>query len=405
MNMREQREAAVKAARAIVETAKAESRDLTDEEIKSFDEHEATVAECDVKIKAADESEARWRAIERMEPIAVDEPGMPELKGGPIGEAFVKSTGYQAFRKAHPSGLGPNTPVDIKGGYVGNLGDLGIGTKAATLTTTTGQFAGAQRLPGYRNELIDQGITFLDLVTTGNTTATFIEYAQIVAETDGSAIVAEGALKPLSDVTTAKADAKAFTYADGFVVTNQTLADDGALVAFMESRIRWHLRNRLEDVLLNGNGASDPKGILNTTGVQSQALVTDAITTLAAALQKIEARNTRAQAIVMNPADVWAMRLLKDTTGAYLLGNPFQQNSNPMPFGVPLVTSTRVPVKKAVVGDFSGVQLLQREPLSVMAFNQHADFAQRNQTYVRAELRALQFIYAPADIVVATIAA
>ena len=45
------------------------------------------------------------------------------------------------------------------------------------------------------------------------------------------------------NVSTDKADAKAYTYADGFTVTNQTLADDGALVAFMEGRIRFHVMN------------------------------------------------------------------------------------------------------------------------------------------------------------------
>ena len=60
----------------------------------------------------------------------------------------------------------------------------------------------------------------------------------------------------------------------------------------------------------------------------------------------------------------------------------------------------------ALVGNFAGnVQFLQREPLSVLAFNQHKDYAQRNMVYVRAELRAMQLIYAPREIVVADLTA
>src|SRR5690606_4664466 len=117
---------------------------------------------------------------------------------------------------------------------------------------------------------------------------------------------------------------KAYTYADGFDVTNQTLADDGALVAFMESRIRWHLQNLLVDKLINGaGGTGEPEGILTVTGTQAQPFVTDALTTLAQALQKVENVQVTPQAIVMNPADAWSIRLLKNSNGDYYAGGPF----------------------------------------------------------------------------------
>ena len=106
----------------------------------------------------------------------------------------------------------------------------------------------------------------------------------------------------------------------------------------------------------------------------------------------------------MNPADAWKLSLTKEAGVGYLLGNPLQQGLNPTPFGVRLVKSNRVAAGTALVGNVSSVQFLEREPLSVVAFNQHRDYAQRNMSYVRAELRGMQLVYAPREIVVATIA-
>ena len=64
------------------------------------------------------------------------------------------------------------------------------------------------------------------------------------------------------------------------------------------------------------------------------------------------------------------------------------------------MTSERLVDTTAVLGDFKQVALLDREGLSVLAFNQHKDYAQRNLTYVRAELRAAQVIWKPNRLVV-----
>lgn len=67
---------------------------------------------------------------------------------------------------------------------------------------------------------------------------------------------------------------------------------------------------------------------------------------------------------------------------------------------MPRVLSTKIPVGTAIVGEFTQMALLDREGLSVVAFNQHKDYAQRNLTYVRAELRAAQVIWRPARFAV-----
>lgn len=406
MDLKAQRAAAVKAAQDIIEKARGEKRDLTDAEMEQVEAREAEILTLNEQIEKSEKSAG---LITRLSGIKSDDGSdEPEekvtVKSGGVGQAFVASEGMKSLRKQHGTSALRDTknPIYVEAKNLGGLGDLGIGRKA-TITTATGE-ATPQRVPGYRSDLLDEPSAFLSLITTGTTDSSWLEYAQIVSETNNADIVPEGELKPLSDLATAKAEAKAHVYADGFDITNQTLADDGALAAYMESRVRQHVTNKVEDVVLNGDATANVKGILTTTGVQAQAFDTDVLTTLARALSKVEAVQVDPQAIVMNPADVWALKLLKNGNGDFYAGGPFN-NASFAPWGVQLVSSNRVTAGTALVGNFTSVQLLQREPLSVVAFNQHKDYAQRNMSYVRAELRAMQLIYAPREIVVADLTA
>lgn len=411
MNLKEKRNAAIKAAQDIVAKAQDEKRDLNDEEITTV---EAKHAEIEDFTKQIDRAEKSADLVSRITSAPVDEPEAPvesqkATATGGVAERFIKSDAFQSFRKSHPSGVGSGTPLHIEAKNIATVDDLlgksANGLQKKELTTATGQFVSEQRLPGYRSELLDEPLEFLNLITTGNTAASYIEYARVVSETDNAAIVPEGELKPLSEVVTDTADAKAYTYADGFDVTNQTLSDDGALVAFMEGRIRFHVLNKVVDTLLNGSGTgTEPAGLMNITGTQAQEFDGEnALTTLARAIEKVQNVQAAAQAIVLNPTDAWNIRLLKNGNGDFYAGGPF--SAAPFaPWGVRVVESSRVPAGTALVGDFSQIQFLEREALSVVAFNQHKDYAQRNKSYVRAELRGLQLFYAPREIVIADIA-
>lgn len=401
MGLREQAAQLKADMQAVVDRAKAESRDLT---VDEANEIEAKASEYESIKERLDQAEKAQRMVADLASAPAEAPEPDAVKGRTVAERFVKSDPFEAFRKANPNGVTAGTPVDIQVRGVGSVKDLGIGKKE--LTTETGQWVGHGREPGYRNDLpVDEPLTFLDLITVGTTDVAFSEYARIVAETNNAAIVPEGELKPLSDLETSDGESRAYTYADGFVVTNQTLADDGALVTFMESRIRRHVRGVIEDKILNGTGTGEPEGILNTTGTLAQAFDEDVITTIARALELFDEHNgnTSVQAIVMNPRDVWNLRLLKDNNGNPLLGNPLQQGVTPTPFGVPLVSSTRIAQGQSLIGRFDSMNYLELEPLNVLAFNQHEDFARRNKVYVRAESRGRQVFYAPREVVVASL--
>lgn len=104
LKMKSLREAALKAAREIAEEAKAEGRNLTEDETRSFDEHLAKADALEARIKAADESKERFDRIASLNPIEPEPaPGdAPAAKS--LGEHFAKEIGQEglAFLKSHP---------------------------------------------------------------------------------------------------------------------------------------------------------------------------------------------------------------------------------------------------------------------------------------------------------------
>lgn len=330
-----------------------------------------------------------------------DETPGTDAIGKTIGERFVKSDAYQSFRKAHPSGVGKDTPISIKANQVGG----GVIAKADPAPLGT---AGAGNAAPVRTNEVDDLVyrperRLLDLITRGTTNLPWFQYRQIISKTNNASIVAEAktttgttaaaGLKPLSTLVTKTADAKAYTYADGMEVTNQELSDDGIISTLIDSTLAENLEIQIEHILLNGAGTADePAGVLNTTGVLQQAFVTDVPTTVRKAITKLRTTSgAQIRGVLLNPEDDETWDLLKDTQGRYLGQGPFAAGPSTA-WGYERINSQAIEVGQAVVGDFKTIQLLQLEALTILAFNQHKDYAQRNLTYVRAEERAVQLI-------------
>lgn len=343
-------------------------------------------------------------SVEKAEIDVVDEGTLT------LGERFTKSEQYQGFVKAHPSGVGKDTPISIKAERIGRP------VRKAPLST-----AGAGNARAVRTNEVDDLVyrperRLLDLITRGRTNLPWFQYRQVVSKTNNAAIVGEAVtttgttpatgLKPLSTLTTQTAEAKAFTYADGMEVTNQELSDDGIIQTLIDSTLRENLDIRIEDILLNGEGTADePAGVLNTTGVLQQAFATDIPTTIRKAITKLRTTSGASiQGVLLNPEDDETWDLLKDAQGRYLGNGPFAGGPSTA-WGYERISSQSIEVGQAIVGDFKTIQLLNLEPISVSAFNQHKDYAQRNLVYVRAEERDVQLIRVPARLCIVDLTA
>ena len=435
MNLREQLKQ--KLARAAELAKAAGERDLTDDELGEVDTLDTDIKSLREKIAKSDRAAAALKGITDAAGTGDDDEDLdggdePETKSGgahtrprreaalakSFGDKFVHSEAYKAFQKAYPSGVGSGSPIDIGRVKVGSMDEY-FGRKA----TLTVDLARIQPIRMPTVDLVDRNrLTLLDLISRGQTGGNF-EYVQITGVTRNAAIVPEAtsgtdnaALKPVSDMQTSIADAKVYTYADGYDVTNQLLADAPAFASYMNAELQYSLDNVIEDKLLNGTGTSgEPRGILTTSGVQQQTYAAEALGTdggftaahtmnFVKAVRRAITRITRlpggtVDAVVLSPEMDEAIDLLQDANDRFYGQGPFGSGPGTL-WGRPRVTSERLVDTQALLGDFKQVALLDREGLSVLAFNQHKDYAQRNMTYVRAELRAAQVIWKPNRLVV-----
>lgn len=328
-----------------------------------------------------------------------------------LGERFVSSPSYKAFQDRHPTGQVPQgAALEIRSaGKQKKTPGRKMTRKDLLTSVDTGNQTGPVRTNEVEDLVYRPPRRLLDVVTTGTTDLQWFEYRQVISKTNNAAIVPEAtsttdeaALKPISGLTTTTAEAKAHTYADGMEVTNQELADDGVIQSLIDSTLAENLEIAIENILLNGAGTSDePKGILNTTGVLQQDYTTDMPTTIRKAITLLTTTSgAQIRGVLLNPQDDEAWDLLKDSHGDWIGNGPFGQGPGSA-WGYERIVSQAIPVGTALIGDFSTIHLLVKDALEVLAFNQHKDYAQRNLTYIRAELRALQLIRNAAKLAIA----
>lgn len=412
MNLKAQLAALQKELLEIQQKAKAESRDFTDDELTTIEAKAAEAADLKTRIERIDASEkALAGLIEHGKSDAKAEDDPDDFDGVSLGSRFIKSDGYQEFKKKHPSGVGAGTPVKIDSARIGSMKDFFANRRTAkALTTDTARIQNI-RVPMV--DLVDRPrLTLLDLISRGETAGNF-EYVQVTAVTRNADVVPEAAdgedddaLKPTSELTTALADAKVFTYADGYDATNQLLADAPAFASFLETQLEYSLDSIVEHYLLNGTGLSgQPKGILHTSGVQEQVIASGSDPMdLVKAVRRAVTKVTRLDGgtvtgVLLSPEDDEEIDLMQDQQDRFYGQGPFGTGPQTL-WGRPRITSERLEPGTFILGDFRQIALLDREGLAIQAFNQHKDYAQRNMTYIRAELRAAQVIWKPSRLVV-----
>jgi HK97 family phage major capsid protein len=397
-------------------TAKAQDGTLTDEEYERVDAVAKEHADLTAQIERDEQAAASLKALAGFseQSSQEDAPGVRKAAPATLGEAFTGSEAMKSFRASNRSGISDGTPIRVEAKALGQRGRRAFKADPAPLNTVNNGDLAPTRLPGVEDLVYRPPRTVLDVITHGTTDSQFIEYRQVISKTSNAAIVAEaktttgtdaaGGLKPLSTRGTQVANASVYTYADGMEVTNQELADDGVISTLINSTLTENLDILTEEVLLNGSGTNGiPRGVFNTTGVLQQDFAVDAPTSMRKAITKLRTTSgAQIRGFLLNPEDDEAWDLLKDADGRYLGAGPFSAGT-PQAWGYERIVSQAIPVGTVLVGDFSTIQLLDREALSVTAFNQHKDYAQRNLVYIRAEKRAMQLIRNAAKLAIVDI--
>lgn len=306
-----------------------------------------------------------------------------------IGEQFTDSDGFKAFADS---------------GFSKGVGRADLSIKA-TLTSATTNAAGsvgaavqATRLPGIL-EIPQRRLTVRDLITPGRMDGNSLEYVKETGFNNAAAPVAEGSLKPGSDIQFSLVTTSAKVIAHWMKASRQILSDVAQLRSTIDQRLLYGLAYAEEQQLLNGDGTGQ-----NLNGIIPQATDFAAPTGAAAPTQTLDVlRLAMLQAAlaefpatghVLHPTDWASLELLKDADGRYIIGNP-QGTTQPTLWGLPVVATQAIAQGNFLTGAFRlGAQLFDRWDARVETGYVNDDFI-RNLVTILAEERLALAVYRP----------
>lgn len=362
-------------------------------ELKRLYEQRDQAAEIEESLKSLDaEDAARMKAAaESMTHPSLKATGVDPNGRRPqsIGEWFVKSIAFTEYNDVHKQGPEVELPI-------GELLEKDFNFK--TLMDTTDWPSRDIRLPGYI-EYPRRRLTVSDLLPQGNITAASLSYVQESAGTNAAATVAEGAAKPESALTFTEVTTAVKKIATWIPVTSELMEDEPALRSIIDARLRLFIQLAEEDQLLSGDGlTTNLTGILNASGIQTQAVGADPVPDAIMKAMTLIQVNAKFQAsgIVMHPNDWQEVRLLKTADGVYIWGSPADEGPMRM-WGLPVVPSEALSEGTALVGAFNvASQVFRRSGITMAASNSHDDFFVKNKLAILAEERLALAHYRPA---------
>ena len=184
-----------------------------------------------------------------------------------------------------------------------------------------------------------------------------------------------------------------FQVVAGFARVSQQMLDNlQGLSGYLSYVLPQELYNTEDTQLLTGSGTGvDLFGL--ATGAQSDANIPAGFEVaspnywdcILASFATIAASKAMANAILMNPADVYLMAAAKGSNGQYV-APIFWMNNVPTLFGVPITMTTAVAAGTFYTADTNKAGMLfQRKAPSIRFFDQDSDNVQKNLITVRVE--------------------
>ena len=330
------------------------------------------------QIDAADEAEALMKGLET-----------------PKAEKADK----EVEEKAMPRTLGENFVEAIKAQTIGKKFDLNIPAfKAATDTQTSP--AGA----------VDFATTFDKTVVEAARVPLVVRDLFGAENISGSTLVylVEGAMQGAPAVTTEGAEKPQIHFADPTPKTvslakvachikesDEYIHDYPFLVSAINGRLLYELglveQNKLVTDLLATSGIQTGTYAANATASD----IADAI--LQAAMDVQNSSGFAADAILINPADWYALRIAKDDEKRYYGGGYFGAQNVPNLWGINVCVSPAVSAGTIVVGAYKTcASVVQNGGVSVEAVNTNEDDFVKNLMTIRAEERLALAVRRPA---------
>jgi hypothetical protein len=180
-------------------------------------------------------------------------------------------------------------------------------------------------------------------------------------------------------------------------VTDEQLEDVGGVQAYIDNRLEFAIRRRLDRQILLGDGSSPNLiGILNKAGIQTQAKGGDPVPdAIRKAITKVATIGQAApNLVVLNPNDWQDVRLLKTADGIYIWGAPSEAGPARI-WGLTVAEVQVLTENTGLVGDFANfIQLVVRADMEMEIGYVNDDFVKGRKT-IRARIRVANAILRP----------
>lgn len=357
-------------------------------------EHGETLTEgaklkADEAIAAAGEAKARLDELEQK--MVLRGSGDQAAGNKSAGAFFVESDEVKSFLGGSWSKGRVSVDMDVK-------------AIISSLTTAANGSAGdliePSRMPLVPG--VERRLTIRDLLMPGRTSNSSIQYPKETGFTNSAATHTEtgGTAKPQSEIQFDIVTTSVTTIAHWVIATRQILDDVPMLQSYIDGRLRYGLKLVEEAQLLNGGGTGT-----DLNGIYTQATASTANLAVVASPTKIDViRVAMLQAalaefppngVVLHPTDWAGIELTKDSTNAYLIGNP-QDSAQPRLWGLPVVATQAMTVAKFLVGSFGmGAQIFDREDARVELSTEDDTNFRKNLVTILAEERLALAVYRP----------
>lgn len=333
---------------------------------------------------------------------------LPGAKGGQDGQRpRIKSLGEMIegsdrFQKWAKNGAADGISLSFDEMLPSDM--LAKGMQFATLGTKTLFETGA----GYAPESIraagfveaaTRPIQLLDIIPMFPTTQAAYKYMEETTRTHGAAAKAEGAAFAESTFAFTERSATVEKITDSLPVTDEQLEDAAMMGGYINSRLTFGIRQKLDSLCLTGNGTSpNLRGIKNVVGIQTQAKAADPVPdAFFKAMTKIRVTGRAIPTHhLIHPDDWQGVRLLRTSDGIYIWGSPSEAGPERL-WGLPVVQQDADAAGTGYVGSFqpSWISLFERRGVDIQIGYVGSQFGEGKRT-VRGDMRAVLVVMRPA---------
>lgn len=320
--------------------------------------------------------------------------GIRESKS--LGELFVETSEYRSVRgDGRPERFtGKQLSVEIEG--------VSLKQMMARLKTVMAETGTGFAPPNNRTDVVVLSAMRRPLVsdfipTTDDSTLQVVKYMEETTFTNNAASAAEGAAMAESALGFTQQSVTVELAGTYLPVTEQQLSDVPSIRDLIDQRLMVMLALVEEGLLLGGTGTTPQiTGFYNKAGIQSQAKGGDSTPDAVYKLFTLIRWTGFAEPSVMfwHPNDWQDVRLLKDTTGRYLWGDPSLVGPEQI-WGVRVVQTTAATEGSPLAGDFpmySHITRNQGAQINIGYVN--TDFI-KNQLTIKINSRFALEIYRP----------